>query len=492
MPMSDATRWRSLAWTFRAAQVRLRFLAALVVASSIVAGWDVLRTHWDRWTAPAARDASMGAVSAGTEYFCPMDPGVLSGWPGRCPVCQMALVRRSRGDMGPLPGGVLARVQFSPDRVLLAGLRSEPARYLPLAREVRAVGAVAVAPDRATIRAEVGADQASWLESAQSADVAPDPPDGSPPSLGRVRSIEAPPDGPPRLVVEVPDPPPAIRSARFASVVVRVPIAGREPFRSMPRGEPPLRAGEPRSVRACPDHPEVIRGEAGPCPKDGRPLERLDLAGNQRVAWWCPMHPKVVDDRAGSACAECGGMTLVPRVVTYGPVGEVLAIPESAVVDTGTRTVVYLERMPGMFDGVEVRLGPRCGGFYPVVEGLEPGQAVAASGAFLVDAETRLNPALAAGYFGSRRPAEASAARPGVASEEPGLGGLSPTDRGLAIAQGTCPVTGKKLGSMGTPARVVLKGRAVFLCCEGCEGAVRDAPDKYLARLKPPPTAHHP
>jgi hypothetical protein len=203
------------------------------------------------------------------------------------------------------------------------------------------------------------------------------------------------------------------------------------------------------------------------------------------------MHPKVVDDRAGSGCAECGGMPLGPRVVTYAPAGEVLAIPEAAVVDTGTRTVVYVERMPGMFDGVEVRLGPRCGGFYPVVEGLEPGQPVAASGAFLVDAETRLNPALAAGYFGSRRP-EAPAAKTEPAPVEPDLGGLSPVDRELALAQGTCPVTGKRLGSMGTPSRVVLEGRAVLLCCEGCERPIKDAPGKYLARLRPPPTGHHP
>ena len=115
------------------------------------------------------------------------------------------------------------------------------------------------------------------------------------------------------------------------------------------------------------------------------------------------MHPKVVADRPGSTCGECGGMALVPRVVTYRPAGEVLAVPESAVIDTGSRTVVYVERMPGMFDGVEVRLGPRCGAFYPVVEGLEPGQAVAVAGAFLVDAETRLNPSLAAGYFGAKR-----------------------------------------------------------------------------------------
>src|SRR5207253_1437351 len=100
-------------------------------------------------------------------------------------------------------------------------------------------------------------------------------------------------------------------------------------------------------------------------------------------------------------CRECRGMKLVPRVITYSPPGEVLAVPESAVLDTGARRMVYVERMPGMFDGVEVVVGPRGGNYFPVIRGLEGGQRVATAGAFLIDAETRLNPNVAAGYFGA-------------------------------------------------------------------------------------------
>jgi Cu(I)/Ag(I) efflux system membrane fusion protein len=202
------------------------------------------------------------------------------------------------------------------------------------------------------------------------------------------------------------------------------------------------------------------------------------------------MHPRVVAAREGSKCESCGGMVLVPRIITYGPTGEVLAVPESAVIDTGSRTVVYVEGMPGMFDGVQVRLGPRCGGYYPVVEGLESGQRVASSGAFLVDAETRLNPALAAGYFGARRE-EVAASKPEAPLVKHDLGGLAAPDRDLAAAQGTCPVTGKRLGSMGTPVRAMARGRVVFLCCDGCESAIGADPEKYLARLKPPSPAQH-
>lgn len=119
-------------WAARAVQVRLRFLIALVVAFLVVGRWETIRAYWDRLTAASSNRSDDGAVSPDTEYFCPMDPGVLSDWPNKCPVCHMALVRRKKGDMGPLPSGVLARVQISPDRLMLAGVRTEAVGYRPL------------------------------------------------------------------------------------------------------------------------------------------------------------------------------------------------------------------------------------------------------------------------------------------------------------------------------------------------------------------------
>ena len=81
--------------------------------------------------------------------------------------------------------------------------------------------------------------------------------------------------------------------------------------------------------------------------------------------------------------------------------GEVLAVPERAVIDTGSKQIVYVQREPGLFEGVEVQLGARSGEFYEVRKGLRPGDRVVAAGAFLVDAETRLNPAAAATFFGA-------------------------------------------------------------------------------------------
>ncbi len=467
----------TLGWTWRAISVRLRFIAVFLAAASVIAGWDVIRNHWDKLIRGATTlDPASQIVSGDTEYFCPMDPGVVGDWPAKCPICNMALVRRTRGDATPLPEGVIARMQFSPYRLQLAGISTSPVEYRPLARDVEGPGRILNAVDGTTnIQVELFADEIAGLAEGQEAlvlDASPDP------LRARVRAIESQPDsGKVVVILHLADP--ALRLPPGKSVRGRfsIPVAETEPFRSLSVEPPALQPGERRRVYTCMEHPTRVSETPGKCPTDGRELGRVDLAPNQRLRWWCPMHPNVTADTPGHQCAECGGMTLVPRIVNYGPKGQVLSIPEGAVINTGTRTVAYVERMPGMFDGVEVVLGPRCGDAYPVLRGLDPGQRVVTAGAFLVDAETRLNPSLAASYFGAGTRAEV-ATNPTVKTD-----GLSPEDRALVERQKTCPVTGKPLGSMGTPERLEVEGRVVFICCSGCESKLRKDPARYLAKL---------
>ena len=90
-------------------------------------------------------------------------------------------------------------------------------------------------------------------------------------------------------------------------------------------------------------------------------------------------------------------------------------MPESAVIDTGSARSSTSRAEPGVFEGREVVLGPRIGDRFPVLEGLAPGEKVAAAGAFLIDAESRLNPGDAGRPAMSRRrpPDHGSHGRPG-------------------------------------------------------------------------------
>ena len=63
------------------------------------------------------------------------------------------------------------------------------------------------------------------------------------------------------------------------------------------------------------------------------------------------------------------------------------------------------------------------------------------------------------------------------------LAKLAPADKAAAEKQKICPVTGVPLGSMGVPPKVSVNGRDVFLCCERCEDALKEDPEKHLAKL---------
>jgi Cu(I)/Ag(I) efflux system membrane fusion protein len=72
------------------------------------------------------------------------------------------------------------------------------------------------------------------------------------------------------------------------------------------------------------------------------------------------------------------------------PLGATLAVPASAVVDTGKRQVVWVETEPGMFEPRDVQLGARVGDNVQVISGLAAGEKVAATGGYLIDSESQL------------------------------------------------------------------------------------------------------
>jgi hypothetical protein len=297
----SSSGWRLVV---RGVEVRLRFAFALVLLAALMAGWPWLRAGWDRIASLWITHEHSAAVSGDTEFFCPMDPGVKSAWPAICPICNMDLIPRKKADAVLLPEGVVARMQLSPYRVQLAGIRTVP--------------------------------------------------------VGK----------------------------------------------------------------------------------------------------------RATDDNG------------------------VLTVPVDSVVHRGDEAIVYVESMPGMFDGVKVQLGSRDGEAFEVVEWLQAGQRVAAAGAFLIDAESRLNPSLSTQYFGAN--AQTAANRPPTLpqrrkNEKSSLAALSEAERALVEQQRICPVTEAALGTMGTPVSLTVQGRQVFLCCRGCEGRLLAEPDKYLAKLNGAP-----
>ncbi len=75
--------------------------------------------------------------------------------------------------------------------------------------------------------------------------------------------------------------------------------------------------------------------------------------------------------------------------------GEGLLIPDSAVMDTGERQVVFVEKGGGLFEPREVKVGVRSGGKAQILAGLAEGDRVVIRANFLLDSESRLRAALA-------------------------------------------------------------------------------------------------
>ena len=407
VPSDPAAPARSWFWhALRLVQVRARFLIVLVAIGLVVGQWERLAGYWNWATRQALGQADRpSAVSPDTEFFCPMDPGVVSPWEDKCPICNMALVRRKKGDAAILPEGVVARMQVSPYRLQLAGVRTAAVEYRPLAREIVAIGPLRMeeGEPELIVEAQMAARDWPFLSIGLEAQ-ARLPAAEMPPAKARLTALHPQPQLPTGVVMaefRLEDLSAAWQPGALVSIVIRTPLADVEPYRSQSRQPPPLRAGEPRIAYVSRQHPEVVRDRPGRCPIDNTQLERLDLADNQRLAWWCPMHPEIVANEDGHACAKCSGMKLLPRIVSYAPSGTVLAVPAGAVLDTGRQQVVYVEVAPGMLEGWKVQLGTRAGDYYPVLSGLSPSNRVVAAGAFLIDAEARLSGQAATAYFGA-------------------------------------------------------------------------------------------
>ena len=94
---------------------------------------------------------------------------------------------------------------------------------------------------------------------------------------------------------------------------------------------------------------------------------------------------------------------------------KVLAVPDSAVLDSGTRQLVLVELGAGRFEPRVVKLGMRGDGYVQVLEGVKAGEAVVVSANFLIDAESNLKAALGAFGAGTGKPDTKDPGKPAAA-----------------------------------------------------------------------------
>jgi Cu(I)/Ag(I) efflux system membrane fusion protein len=81
---------------------------------------------------------------------------------------------------------------------------------------------------------------------------------------------------------------------------------------------------------------------------------------------------------------------------------DALVIPRSAVLDTGTRKLVYIAKSDGVFEAREVQTGTPNSDWFPVISGIKPGERVVTNGNFLIDSQTRLTGGMTGLFGGSQ------------------------------------------------------------------------------------------
>ncbi len=132
-------------------KISVPVIAGIVLLASGIAGYALLFQKDDQ---PAAVANGIAQASA-TYYTCPMHPSVVSDRPGACPVCGMALVKKSlQHESSPAALEQLKRVTLSPTQRVLANVATTTVTRQTIARKITAMGSIAFAePRQATVAA---------------------------------------------------------------------------------------------------------------------------------------------------------------------------------------------------------------------------------------------------------------------------------------------------------------------------------------------------
>jgi multidrug efflux pump subunit AcrA (membrane-fusion protein) len=518
-------------------QARLRFVVLLALIGLVIGNWNTINNYYEKWARPAG---SAETHSSDVEWFCPMHPQIVrDNSKEKCPICHMDLAKRKKGaaELDPLPPGTVSRVQLSPYRVVLAGVRTWEVRYLPLRKEITTYGSVEF---NETQQRHIAAVQKGRIVKLYVNFTGQDVDKGEKLAVLDVRYSR-------ELAATLKD---LLRARqggdreqeRMARKRLRVWDVSDEQIEEF------LRTGQvnTRLTIYSPIKGHVIKKyqREGNFVEEGTPLFDVD---DLETVWieaqvyeadqsYLQKGQSVTATTLGLPGKEfkgtldfiyphldAGSRTLTVRFHMPNPGhrlrpgmyatvtlrippkklglfakepaeetarrlerGQLLAVPDSAVIDTGRLQVVYREASPNVFEGIRVRLGPRMTvaadpvAYYPVLSGLKEGDQVVTNGSFLIDAQTRLNPAAGSIYIGG----SSSGGPSGVAVRPSTPVAVSDADQRLIKTQRNCPITGKALGSMGTPVKIMIHKRPVFLCCDGCRRKALDHPEQTLKKVQ--------
>src|SRR5439155_1146803 len=146
-------------------------LALILIAGATGVAWQfygerLRRPEWVERLLPGKAHPA-GTAALRDVYYCPMHKDYQSDKPGNCPICSMQLVKKEKSAMAaesPAPAGASGRpntIFVAPQQQQLTGVRTEPAGYRHLAKEIRAAGKIAYDETRVT---HIHTKVSGWIE----------------------------------------------------------------------------------------------------------------------------------------------------------------------------------------------------------------------------------------------------------------------------------------------------------------------------------------
>jgi Cu(I)/Ag(I) efflux system membrane fusion protein len=373
-----------------------------------------------------------GGERRGVYYVCPMHPSVISDKPGACPVCGMALVKKSGGAAAPAPGaddGMPAGVSLSATQRVMADVATALVERRSLPHEIDVVGIVDYAEP---LQVKVTSRFAGRIEKLRVAVTG--------------QSVKK---GEPLFDIHSPELYAAERELLLAAQAMRSPGAASDSNRllmldatmerlhlhfgmTMEQIHAVADSGRPDDTVAfySPINGTVMARyiQEGQYVEEGSAL--YDIADLSRVWTYLDVYekdlrfvkigtPVTVRTEAWPGETFSGTVTFVDPVVNSAtrtvrvrsefsnaegklkpqmyvraqlrvPSPGTLVVPASAVMYTGKRNIVWVEVAENAFEPREVRVGAARGTLVEIAAGLEEGESVVTSGGYLLESESQL------------------------------------------------------------------------------------------------------
>jgi Cu(I)/Ag(I) efflux system membrane fusion protein len=330
--------------------------AFLLIIVLLVAGGFLLngRYHFLKW--PLGSEQKLEKAL----YYCPMHPNIQSDRPGECSICYMSLVKNEAvaATADHTAAAMQGMVYISPAKQQLIGVKKQKVEVRKLSGQILTVGTVAYDPDLYVAQQE-------YVQAIKS----PQPSEGF------------------------------IKTAKQKLLLMGMGDAEIGQLEA---------AGKPQQDLYLPDGGKVwvyitiYEYESG-LVKDGLPVEVETSAYpgqtfSGKIVSVSPIVESMTRSLKVRALVDNPDNKLKLRMyvnvrLNYD-LGEKLAVPEDAVMHTGTRDIVFVADPNGYFTPKPVKLGAKAQGYYEVLDGVRANEEVVTSGNFLIDSESKLNAVL--------------------------------------------------------------------------------------------------